>query len=195
MPTVRDIAEYANVSISTVSLVLNDKPGASDKMRQHVLHAAEELDKQTVKHAQEGQTRQHPLSIVVLHPPQVDDEVFCQTLFGLRNAAAKSNTQLLFVCNTPDATNNGVAQLYLSNPDLIPDGMMVLGARQQEPFIDQAVALNVPVVLVQRYTDDPMLSSVGVDEVKIVYEATIHLLELGHRAIAFVGGRPEYSYT
>lgn len=195
MPTVRDIVEHANVSISTVSLVLNEKPGVSDKMRQHVLQAAEELENQASKREQESQIRQRRLSIIVLHPQQVDDEVFYQTLFGLRNAAAKSNTQLQFVCNTPDVTNNGVAQLYLTNPDLIPDGLMALGVRIQEPFIDQALSLNIPVVLVQRSTEDAAMSSVGVDEVKIANEATTHLLELGHRSIAFVGGRPDYSYT
>jgi DNA-binding LacI/PurR family transcriptional regulator len=62
-------------------------------------------------------------------------------------------------------------------------------------LIEEAQATGLPVVLVGRQTKDIRLSAVGRDEEGIAHVATSHLLNLGHRGIAFIGGEEDYSYT
>ncbi|MGC9349275.1 MAG: LacI family DNA-binding transcriptional regulator [Anaerolineae bacterium] len=198
MPTVRQIAEQAGVSISTVSLALNNKKGVSDATRRRVLDVAAELRREEkIHHGADDRTRSvdRPLLILVLHPAKVDDDVFSQSLRGLWAAVAGANVQLQLTVNEPDFGPSDVNRLLFSDPDLLPDGVLALGARKEEPLLDLALAKGIPCVLVQRECDDPSISAVGVDETKTAFEATEHLIELGHRAIAFVGGRLSYAYT
>jgi DNA-binding LacI/PurR family transcriptional regulator len=196
MPTVREIAELAGVSISTVSLALNNKQGVSDATRQRVLQAAEELRKEELVHSHAAPASSgQPLSVLVLHPEEVGDEVFSQSLQGIRAGVSNHGVQLQFIINEPDRVKSNLVQLFFSDPQLLPDGVLVLGARKDEPLVNKALEMGIPCVLSQRETPDPRLSSAGVDEAEIADKATRHLLDLGHRAIAFVGGRPNYSYT
>jgi DNA-binding LacI/PurR family transcriptional regulator len=201
MPTVREIAERAGVSISTVSLALNNKKGVSDATRRRVLDVADALRREAAvadasKGGANGADRgDRPLLILVLHPPKVDDDVFSQSLRGIWAAVANTNVQLQLSVNEPEPATSNVTQLCFSDPELLPDGVLALGSRKREPLLEEALDRDIPCVIVQRETDDPAVSSVGVDEAKIAFEATEHLISLGHRAIAFVGGRSEYAYT
>jgi LacI family transcriptional regulator len=195
MPTVREIAEYADVSISTVSLVLNDKPGVSDQMRARVRQAAAELQDQE-REIEDAPNGQKPLSIVVLHPLEFGDEVFSQSMQGIWAGIPSGGVQLQLVANAPHLLDrNNIPHLVFSDPALRPDGLMVLGAKREEALVEKALAMGIPCVLSQRETQAPCLSAVGVDEADGAYEATTHLIELGHRAIAFVGGQDVYTYT
>jgi DNA-binding LacI/PurR family transcriptional regulator len=196
VPTVREIAAEAGVSISTVSLALNNKKGVSDATRQRVLDVAAELRREESRRNGPG-TRlvDKPLLILVLHPTKVDDDVFSKSLRGMWAAAAGAGVQLQLTVNEPEFGPSDVNRLFFSDPDLLPDGVLALGARKREPLLDMALAKDIPCVLVQRECDNPAISSVGVDEAKIAFKATEHLIDLGHRAIAFVGGRTSYAYT
>jgi DNA-binding LacI/PurR family transcriptional regulator len=201
MPTVREIAEAANVSISTVSLALNNKRGVADDTRQRIIEIAATLRRDELADAREtsettrAPASDRPLSILILHPAQVEDDVFTKFLRGIWAAAANTTIQLQMMINEPDFMQSNVSQLLFSDPDLVPDGVVVLGARKEEFLINKVLALGIPCVLCQRETDNPALNAVGVDEAKMAQEVTDYLLDLGHRAIAFAGGKPGFSYT
>jgi DNA-binding LacI/PurR family transcriptional regulator len=163
-----------------------------------VLDVAAELRREERVHGgHNGSARSgdRPLLVLVLHPAKVDDDVFSQSLRGIWAAVAGANVQLQLTVNEPNLVQSDVTRLCFSDPDLLPDGVLVLGARKEEPLLDEALSRELPSVLVQRESEDPAISAVGVDEAKISFEATEHLIELGHRAIAFVGGDPDYAYT
>lgn len=208
MPTVREIAERAGVSKSTVSLALNNKDGVSDQMRQRVLAAANEL--RALEEAQSieelavspqpavgaGDGAKGLLSVVVLHPPVLrSSQVFSELLQGIQAGAATYQIQLRLALNEPDLPSDHITRLYFSDPSLRPDGVLVIGARQNEPLIDEARQLDIPCILVGRRSSDATVSGAGRDEEAIAFEATNYLLDFGHRAIAFVGGDEAYTYT
>lgn len=198
MPTVREIADRAGVSISTVSLALNNKKGISDSTRQHILRVAAELDaaERDESNAHSAPQNDHrPQIIMGLHPPKVSDEVFSNFLRGMWAAIAGTNTQLQMTVNEANLEENNISQLFFSDADLLPDGLVALGSKKEEPIIQQALEAGVPCVLVQRETDRTDLSAVGIDEVQTARDVTEHLIELGHREIAFIGGEQAYSYT
>ena len=209
MPSVREIAERAGVSKSTVSLALNNKPGVSEEMRQRVLTAANEL--RALEQAQSvvelstspqpaavsvGDDDKELLSVVVLHPPILrSSQVFSELLQGIQAGAVTYQIQLRLAVNELDLPDDHITRLYFSDPSLRPDGVLVIGARRNEPLVDEAQQLDIPCVLVGRRSTDATVGGVGRDEETIALEATNYLLDLGHRAIAFVGGDEAYAYT
>jgi LacI family transcriptional regulator len=201
MPTVREIAEQASVSISTVSLALNNKQGVSDSTRQRIIEIAAALRTQELALAKEARgngrtaTSDRPFSILILHPAQVGDDVFTKFLRGIWAAVANTTTQLQMMVNESDYIETNVTQLLFSDPDLAPDGVIVLGAKKEEFLVNKVLALGIPCVLCQRETSNSAISAVGIDEARMAFEATEYLIGLGHRAIAFAGGKPGFSYT
>lgn len=196
MPSVSQIAKHANVSKSTVSLALNDKPGVSSKMRQHVLAVAEELNSAERTLPTPKTNGATPLTVMVLHPPILhSSQVFSQFLRGIEACASTLNVQLRIAVNAPNMPQNHATRLYLSQEPLRPDGILMIGARKAEPLIDEATALGIPCVLMGRQSAESNLSLIRRDEVAMAYEATSHLIELGHRAIAFLGGDTDYLFT
>ncbi len=204
MTTIREIAEFAGVSKSTVSLVLNDKPGVSDEMRQTVLAAVNELE---AAHVGSGAPMPAPggvavgtgpqsLSIMVLHPRVLQSSyVFSQVLQGIQSAARRHDIQLRLVPNEPASSPQDVSHLYLTDEYLRPDGVLVFGAQRYEPLVEKAVASDIPCVVLGREAIKFQYSGIERDEARYAYQLTQHLLNLGHRAIAFAGGGEQYDFT
>lgn len=207
MPTVREIAEYAGVSKSTVSLVLNNKPGVSEDMRRSVLAAVQQLEALQVSSIQATMPVSLPdanagrsngvqmLSVVVLHPPVLRSSyVFSEVLQGIQSAAQTYNVQLRLVTNDINAVEGHVSHLYFSDPNLRPDGVLVFGAQQHEPLLNTAYELGIPCVVLGRDAQKYEVSGLGRDEARYAYEAARYLIDLEHRGIAFVGGEVVYDY-
>lgn len=202
MPSVREIAKHAGVAISTVSLVLNNKPGVSDAMRERVrqsinlLKEREGLYEQNRTSGDKNSIHNKNLSVVVLHPAILrSSQVFGELLQGIEAGAARYNLQLRLMVNDTDPYTSNISQLYFSNPQLFPDGVLVIGDRTDVPLPQPIYDLEIPRVLVGRVSVDKKHSAVGRNEEEITYRATEHLIDLGHRAIAFVGGELAFTYT
>jgi len=202
MPSVRQIAEQAGVSISTVSLVLNNKPGVSEMMRARVRESIallKDLEKEgsgSVFFRDARSSESKPHSIVVLHPGILrSSQVFSELLQGIEAGAAEQNLQLRLIVNEGELPSDHIYQLYFSDPKLRPDGVLIIGDRSDIPIPEKIFHLEIPVVLVGRESDDFSVSAVGRDEEGIAFEATQYLQDLGHEGIAFVGGELEFRYT
>lgn len=202
MPSVREIAEFAGVSKSTVSLVLNDKAGVSEEMRRRVLEAINWLRvrKETQSagsplfHSPVGEKK--PLSVLLLHPTILrSSQVFLELLQGIQAGADLYQIQLRLAANEPNLPPDHVTSLYFSDPSLRPNGLLVIGGRLEEPLVQEAQDLGIPCVLVSRQSVNGRASAVGRDEEAIAFQVTDYLLDLGHRSIAFLGGDWAYSYT
>ncbi len=207
MPTVHQIAQHAGVAKSTVSLVMNHKPGVSDKTRQIVLNAYQELNSQNENNSDDTVEKniffnhshyvtKKPLTFVVFHPAILgSNQVFSELLAGIQHGADLYHAQLRLAINERKISSNHISNLYLKDPALQPDGILSIGAREKEPVLEEAERQQIPYVIVSRTESDPSISAVGRNEVKITMDAVNYLLELGHTAIGFVGGNPLYRYT
>jgi DNA-binding LacI/PurR family transcriptional regulator len=201
MPSFREIAELAGVSKSTVSLVLNDKPGVSGAMRKRVLNAMKELQEREANIYLNGSSevyapKKEDLTVLVLHPATFrSSQVFSELLQGIQAGATRHRIQLSLAVNEPDLPEDHISRLYFTDPALRPDGILVIGSRQDYPLPKVIFEQDIPCVLVGRNTKEQNISSVGRDEEHISYKATRYLVNLGHEAIAFIGGNHAYNYT
>lgn len=202
MPSVREIAQYAGVSKSTVSLVLNNKPGVSPGKREQILHALkqlkaqEEADFDSLPASDYVVKKPSTFSIVVLHPAILhSNQVHAEFLRGIQDGADRYQAQLRLATKPPVESDSHISRLYITDPDLRPDGLLIMGARVNEPLAEEAREHNIPFVLVSRHAPKSEDSAVGWDDSEAAYLATKHLIDLGHQSIAFIGGDEMFSYT
>ena len=186
MPTITEIANHAGVSRTAVWLTLNQKSGVSDAMRQRVLIARDKLE----SHAGEfnNHRERKSLPILVLHSALVmSTEYFKRLLNGIQVAADRFQIQLRLVAIEPEMPPEHVANLYFSDSDLHPAGVISLGSSAQNHIQAKAKQINVPFVQVGVPHQTDYVSFVAPNEVEAGYEATCYLLEQGHQAIGVIG--------
>lgn len=184
--TIRDIAQRANVSYQTVSLVINNKPGVSDGTRKRILALMDELDYHPNRVAQmlnSNQSKTLELILVdVLNGGRLADST------KIMAHTAKQIGYSLLVSETEEATlgaamSNAAARLV--------DGVILYGPRLRISD-DKLLQLANGLPLVRRdYMPGSKLAWVGFDQVYATRLATEHLIELGHRQIACVPPVPE----
>ena len=210
-PTLDDIAKLADVSKSTVSLVLNDKPGVSAELKQTVLRAATELGYRTAqtRSAQRGSPRNQAnkattYSIAVVHAQSSHKaastyeptDLYLNYLKGIRAFAQASNLNLTVLTgyNEEDARQLAFHLLHNSTPAF--DGLLLMGgsAQQNRQLISQILENGLPTVALSRAWPDLPISTVGPDYRQQVRLALDYLAGLGHRHIAFIASEDDQRF-
>ena len=178
--TIRDVARRANVSVATVSRVINDSPLVSDGTRQKVLDIITELDYTPNPNAQRlslGRTLTIGVILPFLTLPS-----FVERLRGVQNALADSGYDLiLYSVESPQNIENYMRKL--SRRDRI-DGAIIISLQLSDAHVERFYSSDVPAVLLDAV--HPRVSRVIVDDVAGGYKATRYLIGLGHRRIAFL---------
>ena len=192
-PTSGDVAERAGVSRTTVSFVLNRRPGVTipDSTRQRVLDAAAELG-----YHPHGPARQlagrasHTLGLVLRQSGQqvAGDALLADTLRGLSDAARERGYRVLVEAFEP-GDGSYVSLLRSAHCD----GLVISGPLIDDPGLASLVADGFPVVI-QGWLPDLDAPSVDVDNVAGARLAVDHLIALGHRRIACITNAPR-TYT
>ncbi|RLC79438.1 MAG: LacI family transcriptional regulator [Chloroflexi bacterium] len=178
--TIQDVAERAGVGVGTVSRVLNDSPSVRETTRQKVLAAIAALDYSPNPFARRlslGKT----LTIGAV-APFFTRPSFVERLRGVEAALADTKYDLLvYNVETPEKRDRCLQEAPRSRR---VDGLLIIAFPPSDDDVARFAAAELPVVLIN---DSPTsLSRVMVDDVKGGYIATYHLLELGHRKIAYI---------
>ena len=178
--TISDVARRAGVGIGTVSRVLNDSPQVSEATRQKVLKAMEELDYVPNPFARRlslGKT----LTIGAV-APFFTRPSFVERLRGVEAALADTGYDLLvYNVETPEKRDRCLKEIPGSRRI---DGLLIVAFPPSDEDVERFVAAGLPTVLIN---DSPSsVSRVMIDDVKGGAMATRHLLELGHRKIAYI---------
>lgn len=194
MASLRDIAKRAGTSISTVSLVLNDRASnvrISEATRQAVLRAASELGYTPHLAARRlrsnGQARRS-LVLAVAHPIDSRLSLISRIISGMQQYLAtvkdKLDAQELDVQLTIETFAPGeLRRLRGLNEPLWYNGLLVTNTSPDDDAFINEGRIGVPLVVFQRYTE---ASSVNVDNRLAARQVTEHLLHLGHRRLAVI---------
>ncbi len=182
--TLEQIAKTAGVSVSTVSRVLNRKPNVSVETKRIVIEAIQSL----------GETPPSELAakgIIGFLVPETTKYMGLQTPVLLAEiAAAKEvveNEGYGLLVGTFGEDPNSVVDRMLANKEFA--GAIVARASTLPQETDRLRHADIPFVFVNTLGQAHYRLSVGVDNERVGYLATRHLLELGHRRIGFLGGQ------
>jgi LacI family transcriptional regulator len=183
-PGIKDVAARAGVSVGTVSNVLNRPYLVSTTTRARVQSAIDALGfvrNEAARHLRAGQSR--TLAYVLL---DAGNPFFTDVARGMEQVASEQDLAV-FLCNS--AENARREDDYL---DLLLEqrmrGVLITPVNLANERLAALPARGVPVVLVDSAGDENKHCSVGVDDVEGGDLAVSHLLEQGHRNIAFLGG-------
>jgi LacI family transcriptional regulator len=193
--TMDDVARQAGVSKTTVSLALNDKPGVSSELKQSVLRAAEELGYR-LSRARSAQRAGGDCTIAVVHA-QPDKNtangaeptgLYLDYLNGIRTFVRKANLNLTLITDYREDDPQQLAFHLLQAESSAFDGFILMGwtARQENPLVRQLIERRTPAVALSRVWPDLPISTVGPNYRQQVTLAMNHLIQLGHRQIAFL---------
>jgi LacI family transcriptional regulator len=183
--TLRDVAARAQVHPSTASRALNRETRASVSAAtaSRVLDAARALDYRPNSLARGLRTnRTFTIGMVV---PDLTNPLFPPIARGLEDRLNEQGYQLI-LANTDDDDAKEQAVLEMMSTRRV-DGLVLATARASHPVLGALAASQAPIVLVNRGSDEDVSSVTGDDHAGIGL-AVKHLVELGHRRIAFVGG-------
>jgi DNA-binding LacI/PurR family transcriptional regulator len=187
----RDVAEWAGVSLSAVSLVVNGKPGVGPEKRARVLEAMSALGYvHGGRRARVAETKVLGLLMESLSVPSRYDGFYTRIIAGIEDAAYRLGYRLLLHLYRPGVDPLGDIR-ELMGRDV--DGLIIANDGDiTAEVIGQIAAMGSPVVLVESYLDTP-IHAVTADNFTAGLLATRHLIGLGHRRIGALGGPSKYS--
>ncbi|WEM44984.1 Mal regulon transcriptional regulator MalI (plasmid) [Photobacterium sp. DA100] len=183
---ITDVAEYAGVSVSTVSLVLGNKGRISEATINKVNEAIKALG--YVRNKAAANLRSNQSNLVGLVLKDITDPFYTEITAGFSQILEKHGF-MLFLAQCGDSPE----RLEKCVQSMIQQGVAgvafspLRGASQR--VIDMLAQAEVPAVCVARATVNDDIDYVVPDNTLAAKRATQHLVEQGHRHIAYVGGQ------
>lgn len=181
--TIKDVARVAEVSVATVSRALNGRQYVAEQVRARILKVAGEL-RYNPHHAARALSsrRTHTIGVVL---PDLHGEFFSELMRGIDHAARERGLHLLVSsCHGSLAEQRDALR---ATPGRV-DGVLVMSPfLGSEEALDQALAPELPAVLMN-CAGSPRATVLNVDNHGGAHAMTRHLLEVGHRRIAFIRG-------
>lgn len=184
-PTIYDVARAAGVGIGTVSRVLNNSTQVSPETQEKVQAAIRALGFRRSKVARQLSTgiRRHNLGAMM---PFITHPSFVERLRGIQRALNDQDNDfnlILFSVSEPDRHRE---QLVTIVEHGTVDGLLIATLDVSDELRELLTQAGIPfVTLSDACTGE--LNCIGPDNMHGGYMATQHLLELGHRRIAYVG--------
>lgn len=183
--TVRDVAQKAGVSISTVSRVLTGSARVSPELRQRVIDAVEELGYRP--NALARGLRMRRTAVIGLLIPDISNPFFGQLARVVEDAANNRGYSIL-LCNSQNSRAREVQYLDLLRQQQV-DGVLVVASGAMGEELEEFFKLTGAAVLaLDRRIPQFKGPWIGGDPYPGARQAVQHLLDLGHRNIGLVRG-------
>ena len=190
MATVREIAELAGVSPSTVSRVINGNVPVKDKARNKVLSAMQRLDK-----AADLERNVYSGEIGIIMPTSSAKELAAHpSLYTVMLSFIETISQKQ-IGNTTILIDERSDMMEVVSHNV--SGYLIIGTseKQEEKLLPVLLEKGLPFIFINRMMGNKHASCVNIDDEQATEIAMKYLLSLGHREIAFIGGNPGYNNT
>lgn len=187
-PTLKDIAERCGVSKGTVNRAIHDKPGINAQTKARILEVIADLGFQPNYHARSLATGKTETIGVLL--PDVSNEFFAMVCTEIEKLCWTRNyvMNLAFSNDRPEREDAIIASFLDRNVD----GMIVFPVSRGSAVLRNA-AVRRPLVLLLNDLSLPNTSIVLVNDYNAMRDTVQHLVDLGHRRIAYIDGYLHYS--
>ena len=185
MATIKDIASRLGISISTVSKGLNGASDISDELRQLVLDTAVEMGYSTKRSKKEAYRK---LCLFVTNMDYLTEDTFgYEIVLGFKQNAIQHKWDVSVVEIDVEFQNTHKYDTYLLQHGYM--GAFVLGLALHNPWMEQMKTTTMPTVLFDNFIDgNENVGYLGTDSREGIHMAVEHLVNLGHKKIAFLNG-------
>ncbi len=189
--TIKDVANLAGVSPSTVTRVLQDKSSISEATKKKVRKAMETLNYHPNVNARSLASKKTNVIGVVL--PEDSDAFYQNSFFpevirGIAQIAADHQYSIQ-LCTGQD-NHQRLAILKDTILGRRVDGLIFLYGELEDPLVNFAIGQEFPAVIIGK-TLSPLISFVDNNNEKAGFDATEYIINKGASSIAFIGGRDQ----
>ena len=185
-PTIKDVAKKAGVSIATVSLVIHKNKRISTITSNKVLRAIKELNYHPSRSAKGLVTKTTGnIGFVLTDDHFLKTEPFYTMIFlGTEFVTRGNDYYVLLSTIKKDFTESDDLPRFILERSV--DGVIVAG-KVSSVFLEKLSKYNIPLVIVDYHPPTENHCVVLIDNIAGGYTATKHLIDLGHKEIAFIG--------
>jgi DNA-binding LacI/PurR family transcriptional regulator len=180
MARIKDVATRAGVSVATVSRVLNQNPRVKPHLRERVLQAMAELDYRPSGIARN--MRNQSARVIGLIISDIQNPFFTALVRAVEDVAYE-NQYTVLLCNSDEDPQKEQLYADVLSTERVAGVIIVPTSRDScIPLLSR----HIPVVMADRKVAGPATDSVTLDNIGGAYQATAHLIGLGHRRIGLV---------
>ena len=185
MATIKDIANRLGVSVSTVSKGLNGASDISDELRQMVLDTAVEMGYST-KRSKKVENRKLCIFIENMNYETIDEFGY-DIVLGFKQNAFRRKWDVDILPITPAFQEEEKYDTFLLKNGYC--GAFLMGLALHDSWIKQLENTTMPTVLLDNFiSGNPNVCYLGTDSYEGIAMAVNHLVNLGHKNIAFLNG-------
>ncbi|WP_411957343.1 substrate-binding domain-containing protein [Paracoccus homiensis] len=180
----RDVAAVAGVSVATVSRVLNTPTAVTEKTRERVQAAIDELrfvPSAAARAINSGRTR-----IVGALIPTLDNAIFARFLDAIESQLAPHQLSLIVATTNDDPEREAQKAQHLV--DIGAEGLILSGITHSDALYRLIERVQMPAIATSYFDAGYRLPTIGYDNRAAAIMALRHLVDLGHRDIAVLHG-------
>lgn len=189
MIKIEDIAKVAGVSVSTVSLALNDKKGVSETTRQRIKSLAHDMNYIPLKSSAIQIQKKNIRFIAAINNEVLEEDYRSQPFFKSlidHLIAESSNERFNITISTidKDVLQKELIQMVTNEQT---DGFIILSTDLTDTYIQQLkTQLRVPIVFLDANFDLVDATLIGINNAQGVHLATQYILTNGHQKIGYI---------
>ncbi len=189
VPTIKEIAQIADVSAMTVSRALNDSPRVKEETRAKVLKIAKQLGYRPNRMARSLVSKKSNLISLIV--ADIKNQYFAELARGIEDKARQNGYNVIFCStdNDPKILDSSVRLML----EVGVDGFILAAVRLNEPIVEELADQHFPVVLVNRELAEKKTSSVVIDNRAGAYLVVEHLIKCNYKKIGIITGSFELS--
>src|SRR5690625_4223879 len=180
--TIYDVAKKANVSMATVSRVINGNTNVKPATRKKVLDAIEELDFRPNAVARGLASRKTTSVGVVI--PDISNVFFAELARGIEDIATMYKYHIIL--SSSDQKKTKELDLFENMLEKQVDGVIFIGGTIDDDHVNAFNRSNVPVVLAATLNEDKNIPSVNIDYYVAIRDVIDALVDQGHEKIGYV---------
>ena len=189
--TIYDVAREANVSMATVSRVVNGNQNVKPATRKKVLEVTERLEYRPNAVARGLASKKTTTVGVII--PDISNNLYAELARGIEDIATMYRYNIILA----NSDQNEGKELTLLDTMLSKqvDGIVMMSDKVTEKIQDAMDHSPVPIVLAGSVDELKEVPSVNIDYFEAAYEAVKVLIDNGHKRIAFISGPVSYTIT
>lgn len=182
--SMRDVAKKSNVSVATVSHVLNNTRFVTEETRQRVMDAIAELGYSPDSLARSFKTGKRNLIGFIV--PDIANPFWATIIEEVENVLSMKGKKLIIV-NTKETESREIENIRILASGIV-DGLIVASTLTDYHLIQKLVPEKFPMVFLDRIVTNCLCDSIISSDYDAMYKGVETLIQEGHRKIGYIKG-------